>query len=81
MEEWLFITPLLNNKSTSEVFLAPLLCMSVESKVGEPTNLAMLELVTKLRTPSSTCEPIECLSKVLDGTPIACGLGIGKGPN
>jgi hypothetical protein len=41
----------------------------------------MLELVTRLRTPSSTCELIECLSKVLDGTPIACGSKIGRGPN
>ncbi len=53
--------------------------MNVELKVGEPTSLAMLELMTRSRTPSTTCEPIECLSKVLDGTPITCGLGIGKG--
>jgi len=55
--------------------------MNVKSKVGERINLAMLELVTKLRTPSTTRELIECLSKVLDGTPIACGLGIGRRPN
>jgi hypothetical protein len=70
--------PLLNNKSTSEVFLAAYWYVNVESKVGEPTSLAMLELVTKLRTPFATCEPIKCLSKVLDGTPIACGSGIGR---
>jgi hypothetical protein len=28
-----------------------------------------------------TLEPIKCLSKVLDGTPIACRLGIGGGPH
>ncbi len=55
--------------------------MNVESKVGEPTSLAMLELVTKLRMPSTTCEPIECLSKLLDGTPVACGSKIGRGPD
>jgi hypothetical protein len=38
----------------------------------------MLELVTKLWVPSITCEPIECLSKVLDGTPITCGFEIGR---
>jgi hypothetical protein len=26
--------------------------------------------------PFATCEPIEYLSKVLDGTPVACGLRI-----
>jgi hypothetical protein len=41
----------------------------------------MLELVIKLWTPSSTCELIECLSKVLDGTPVACGSKIGRRPN
>ncbi len=55
--------------------------MNVESEVGEPTSLTMLELVTRLRTPSTTHELIECLSKVLNGTPIACGLGIGRGPD
>jgi len=50
--------------------------VNVESEVGKPTNLAMLELVTKLRTPSTTREPIECLSKVLDGTSVACGSGM-----
>ncbi len=28
--------------------------------------------------PFITCEPIECLSEVLDGTPVACGSGIGR---
>ncbi len=53
--------------------------MNVKLEVGEPTSLAMLELVTKLRTPSVTRELIECLSKVLDGTLVAGGLMIGKG--
>ncbi len=52
--------------------------MNVESEVGKPINLAMLELMIRLQTPSATREPIECLSKVLDGTPITCGLGIGR---
>ncbi len=52
--------------------------MNVELEVGEPTNLNMLKLVTKLRTSSTTHELIECLFKVLDGTPVACGLGIGR---
>jgi hypothetical protein len=51
--------------------------VNVKLEVGEPTSLAMLELVTRLRMPSTTHEPIECLSKVLDGTSVACGLGIG----
>ncbi len=55
--------------------------MNVESEVGKLTSLVMLELVTKLRTPSATCEPIDCLSKVLDGTSVACGSGIGRGPD
>jgi hypothetical protein len=59
------------------VFLVPFWYVNVESKVGEPTSLAMLELMTRLWTPSTTGEPIECLSKVLDGTPVACGSGIG----
>jgi hypothetical protein len=29
--------------------------------------------------PFTTREPIECLSKVLDGTHVACGSGIGRG--
>jgi len=41
----------------------------------------MLKLVTKLQTPFTTHEPIECLSKVLDGTPITCGSRIGRGPD
>jgi hypothetical protein len=52
--------------------------VNVESEVGKPTSLAMLELVTILRMPSAIGERIECFSKVLDGTPIACGLGIGR---
>ncbi len=52
--------------------------MNVESEVGKPTNLTMLELLIKLRTPSATREPIKCLSKVLDGTLVACGSGIDK---
>ncbi len=55
--------------------------MNVESEVGEFTSLAMLKLVTRLQTPSTTHEPIECLSKVLDGTPIGCGSRIGRGPD
>ncbi len=53
--------------------------MNVKIKVGEPISLAMLRLVTRLRTPFVTCELIECLSKVLDGTLVACGSGIGSG--
>ncbi len=53
--------------------------MNVELEVGEPTSLTMLELVTRLRMPSITREPIECLSKVLDETPMVCGSGIGRG--
>jgi hypothetical protein len=60
------------------MLLAPFWYVNVESKVGEPTSLAMLQLVIRLWTPSTTREPIECLSKVLDGTLIACGLGIGR---
>jgi len=52
--------------------------VNVESEVRKPTNLAMLELVTILRMPFAIGEPIKCFSKVLDGTPIACGLGIGR---
>jgi hypothetical protein len=55
--------------------------VNVESKVRQLTNLAMLKLVTRSRTPFPTREPIECLPKVLDGTPITCGLGISKGPH
>jgi hypothetical protein len=53
--------------------------VNVESKAREPTSLTVLELMIRLRTPSPTHELIECLFKVLDGTPIACGLGSGKG--
>jgi hypothetical protein len=35
----------------------------------------------RLRTPFTTREPMECLFKVLDGTLVACGLGISKGPD
>ncbi len=80
-KEWLSTTPLPSNKSISEVFLTPFWYVNVKSEVGEPTNLAMLELVTKLQTPYATREPIECLSKVLDGTPVACGSGIGRKPD
>jgi hypothetical protein len=52
--------------------------VNVEIEVGEPTNLTMLELVTKSRTPSTTREPIKCLSKVLDGTFVTCGSRIGR---
>jgi hypothetical protein len=62
------------------VFLAPFWYMNIESEVGECTNLAMLELMTRLLTPSATHEPIECLSKVLDATLITFGSRIGKGP-
>jgi len=79
--EWLFTTPLLSNKSTSEVFLAPFWYVNVESEVGEPTSLAMLELMTRLWMPSTIGGPIECLSKVLDGTLITCGSEIGRGLN
>jgi len=41
----------------------------------------MLKLVTRLQMPFTTCEPIESLSKVLDGTPVACGLWIGRKPD
>jgi hypothetical protein len=73
--------PLLNNKSINEVFLAPFRYVNVESEVGKPISLVMLELMIKLRTPFVTCELIKCFSKVLDGTPIACGLGINRGPD
>jgi hypothetical protein len=55
--------------------------VNVELEVRELTSLAMLEQMTRSRMPFITHEPIECLSKVLDGTPIACGSGIGRGPN
>jgi hypothetical protein len=45
-KEWLSTMPLLNNKSTSEVFLAPFLYVNVESEIGEPTSLAMLDVAT-----------------------------------
>jgi hypothetical protein len=76
VEIWLSTTFLLSNKSTSEVFLVRFWYVNVELEVGESTTLAMLEIVTRLRTPSITGEPNECLSKVLDGTPVACGFEI-----
>jgi len=80
-KKWLSTTPLLSNKSTSEVFLAPFWYVNIESEVGEPTSLTMLELVIKLRMPSATHEAIECFSKVLDTNPVTCGSGISRGPN
>ncbi len=41
--------------------------MNVESKVREPTSLAMIELAPRLRMLFATREPIECFFKVLDG--------------
>ncbi len=55
--------------------------MNVESEVGEPTSLTMLELLTRLRTTFITRELINYLSKVLDGTPVACRLRISRGPD
>ncbi len=55
--------------------------MNVELEVREPSSLAMLELMIRLRTPPATRELIDYISKVLDGTPVACGSGIGKGPD
>jgi hypothetical protein len=63
------------------MFLVPFWCVNVESEVRKPISLAMLELMTRLWTLNIKCEPIECLSKVLDETPIACGSRIGRGPN
>jgi hypothetical protein len=37
--------------------------------------------MTRLETPSTTCEPMKCFSKVLDGPPITCGSRIGKRPD
>ncbi len=70
--KWLSTTPLLSNKSTSEVFLALFWYVNVESKVGEPINLW---------TPYVTCQPNECFSKVLDGNPIASGFEIDREPD
>ncbi len=69
----------MSNKSTSEVFLIPFWYVNVESKIGKPISLAIWEPMTKLWMPSTTHEPIECFSKVLDGTLVACGLRIGRG--
>jgi hypothetical protein len=55
--------------------------VNVESEVGEPTNLAMLELMSRSQTPSTIGERIKYLSKVLDGNPVACGSGIGRRPD
>jgi hypothetical protein len=51
----------------------------VERKVGEPISLAMLELMTRSQMPYTTSEPIDYLSKVLDGTLVTCGSKIGGG--
>ncbi len=63
------------------MFLIPFCYVNVELEVAERINLTMLELVTKLRTLFTTRKPIEYLSKVLDGTHVACGSRIGRGPN
>jgi hypothetical protein len=55
--------------------------VNIKSVVGEPTNLTMLGIVTRLRTSSTTRELIKFLSKVLDGTHVACGSRIGRGPH
>jgi hypothetical protein len=55
--------------------------VNVKLEVRKLTCLAMLKLVTILRTPFTTHEPIKCFYKVLDGTFVACGLGIGRGLN
>jgi hypothetical protein len=52
------------------------LCFGREPKPRVATSML---LMTILWAPSATREPIECLSKVLDGTHVACGLGIGRG--
>jgi hypothetical protein len=81
VKRMVFTMSLLNNKSTSEVFLVPFLYVNVEWEVWEPTSLTMLKLMTQLWTPSTTRELIDCLSKVLDGTFVACGSRIGRGPD
>jgi len=73
--------PLQSNKSTSEVFLAPFWYVNVKSEVGKPISLTMLELMIRLWTPFTTNESMECFSKVLDGTLVACGSGISKRPD
>jgi hypothetical protein len=80
-KKWLSTMPLMTNKSTSAVFLAPFFYVNVESKVWEPIGLTMLEPMTKWQTPFLTHEPIECLSKVLNGTFVTCGLRISRGPD
>jgi hypothetical protein len=79
--EWVSTTPLLSNKSKSEVFLVPFWYVNVELEVGEPISFAMLECMTKSWMPSVTCESIDYLSKVLDGTPITGGSTISRGPD
>ncbi len=76
--EWPSIMPLLSNKSISEVFLTPFWYVNVELEVRKPISLTMFELVTRLWMPSTTRELIKCLSKMLDGTLVACGLRISK---
>jgi hypothetical protein len=41
------------------MFLIPFLYVNVKSKVGEPINLTMLELVTRIQTPFTTRELID----------------------
>jgi hypothetical protein len=55
--------------------------VNVELEIGKPTSLTMLELMTKLQMPFTTHEPIKYISKVLDGTPVACGSRIGIAPH
>jgi hypothetical protein len=54
--------------------------VNVKSEIGEPTSLTMIKVMPRLRMPS-TCEPTESFSKVLDGTLVACGSGIDRGPD
>jgi hypothetical protein len=41
----------------------------------------MLELMIRFLMPSTTHKLIKCLSKVLDWTPVAYGVGIDRGPD
>jgi len=72
--------PLLSIKSTSEVIINSFFICECRIR-SRKASLPMLELVTKLRMPSTTRELIECLSKVLDGTLVTCGSGISRGPD
>jgi hypothetical protein len=69
---------LLSNKSITKVFLTPFWYVNVKSEAWKPISLIMLKLVIRLWMSSTTCKQIECFSKVLDGTPITCGSGIGR---